>query len=727
MRKSHTFRLFSLFLQTEHAAAELLANAFDQKFQAGGTCTQQTAPAVGGASLQAGHGSIPHSVAVTHLSLPTINTTTLRPSGGSLPKQTFSSPRSRNNNSLRPRGNRGGLMSPTSGAGAANTSARGIHPVIRLGWKPVCSVVCNGLRGEFLGGHDRDMFMKATSGHYAGLPLIDVSLGGCIMTCSQFERYAGRELSKKWKESIHVVGEGEGSRATLLSWLKRKAEQDFGAQVVGKQIWVCWCADAEYYQGTIVSYNREGGKHTVQYSSRLSEDLHLAVERISFEVEKPTLPAASAAAMPGAGAASGAEVAGVVIKGTNGAEQQQLLQHQAQHSALSAPAGVNTSNTNEDGVALHMPATAAGTATGNGFNNNTSTINLNPLWHQNSGISVTSSYADELRGNAALVAMATGARGNKRASGNGGGNGGGKVGSHGNNEGINVTPRPRRTRKKPFAYLQEDDIAMPPPKRALSAPAAVLLAEAAAAAAALAATEQQQQQEVLASQACHQNQTDAVNLTLPVSPLSLSMPSPLLMPLPPPPQSPPTPLGALAGSGAAAESASLGKPTPETLAKAVVWMHDIALSLDQELEETERATKTTSTPETTTAATNKFSFISPSGRFQALLALLGSSPACLYGIFESMVRRYNHFAGNPQLQRQKLVELMLATLIEAAAPRDLFKSVEADAIEKKSAEKAETGERATAYERPNNSPSPSLLNNAKMHTLNNNPNKNVSA
>ena len=29
---------------------------------------------------------------------------------------------------------------------------------------------------------------------------MDVSNGGCILSCSQFEKCAGRELSKKWKE-----------------------------------------------------------------------------------------------------------------------------------------------------------------------------------------------------------------------------------------------------------------------------------------------------------------------------------------------------------------------------------------------------------------------------------------------------------------------------------------------------------------------------------------------
>lgn len=60
-----------------------------------------------------------------------------------------------------------------------------------------------------------------------------------------------------------MVGEGEGSKATLVAWLKRRAEADFGQRVVGRQVWLCWCADAEYYLGDIISYSRENGKHKV--------------------------------------------------------------------------------------------------------------------------------------------------------------------------------------------------------------------------------------------------------------------------------------------------------------------------------------------------------------------------------------------------------------------------------------------------------------------------------
>lgn len=137
-----------------------------------------------------------------------------------------------------------------------------MHPVLKLGYQTMCEVHCNGLQGLFLGGHDRDLYIQCTSHEYADLPLIDANQGGCIMSCSHFERAAGRELSKKWKESIHVVGEGEGSKATLLAWLKRQAEA-MSPDIVGNHVWVCWCNEADFYHGTILSFNRESGKHKV--------------------------------------------------------------------------------------------------------------------------------------------------------------------------------------------------------------------------------------------------------------------------------------------------------------------------------------------------------------------------------------------------------------------------------------------------------------------------------
>ncbi|KAL0039756.1 hypothetical protein WJX77_006974 [Trebouxia sp. C0004] len=173
----------------------------------------------------------------------------------------------------------------------ASAKHQDIHPVLKLGYETMCEVHCNGLQGLFLGGHDRDLFIQCTSHEYADMPLIDASQGGCIMSCSHFERAAGRELSKKWKESIHVVGEGEGSKATLLAWLKRQADA-MAPDIVGSSVWVCWCNEAEFYHGTVVSFNKESGKHKVRYNERVVEELHLPVEKIDLGQAKPQVPKA---------------------------------------------------------------------------------------------------------------------------------------------------------------------------------------------------------------------------------------------------------------------------------------------------------------------------------------------------------------------------------------------------------------------------------------------------
>ena len=147
-----------------------------------------------------------------------------------------------------------GPSRPRTAAARALLAGTTLHPVVRLGWKPLCEVHCNGcaaapafdcpavpvlsiqrkqspatllpphmcsgplttgnlaessvssdisvfchtrLTGFFLGGHDRDLYIKCTSAEYRYLPMVDVSQGGCIMTCSHFEKAAGRELSKK--------------------------------------------------------------------------------------------------------------------------------------------------------------------------------------------------------------------------------------------------------------------------------------------------------------------------------------------------------------------------------------------------------------------------------------------------------------------------------------------------------------------------------------------------
>lgn len=182
-----------------------------------------------------------------------------------------------------------GPSRPRSAAARALLAGTMLHPVVQLGWQPLCEVHCNGLTGFFMGGHDRDLYIKCTAPEFANLPLVDAMQGGCMMTCSHFEKAAGRELSKKWKESIHVAGEGEGSKATLVAWLKRRAEADWGTRVVGKHVWVCWCADAEYYRAQVVSYNKDTGKHKVRYADQFTEELHLPVELLEWGPAKPAI------------------------------------------------------------------------------------------------------------------------------------------------------------------------------------------------------------------------------------------------------------------------------------------------------------------------------------------------------------------------------------------------------------------------------------------------------
>jgi hypothetical protein len=181
----------------------------------------------------------------------------------------------------------------------ASKSDELMHPIIRMGWKPLCEVVCNGIQGVFWGGHDRDVYIQCTSPPYSGRPLVEIGYGGCMMTCSHFERISGRELSKKWKESIHVIRqepgdgseEGKGSptmKLTMLKWLKEKADSDvYGQNIVGKKIWVCWCADSRYYPGTVIEYKKSTGKHVVSYAAGVTEELHLPIENIDFGASEP--------------------------------------------------------------------------------------------------------------------------------------------------------------------------------------------------------------------------------------------------------------------------------------------------------------------------------------------------------------------------------------------------------------------------------------------------------
>lgn len=243
---------------------------------------------------------------------------------------------------------------------------------------------------------------------------MDISQGGCIMTCSQFEKAAGRELSKKWKESIHVVGEGEGSKvpivgtdflpqcdtppptqATLVSWLKRQAEVQYGDRVVGQQAWVCWASDGQYYRATILSYSKHNGKHKVlvccfvsgqavydatqvQYADRFVEELHLPVELLSFEEEQPIATACDAI--------SDGELPDELQEVRNTYDSIHYDQYPSTHDNLPS----TQLQHRVLGRSISLPGSFSGRKVGPGGG-----LSSSALIHQGSGVSVSSTYDDD--------------------------------------------------------------------------------------------------------------------------------------------------------------------------------------------------------------------------------------------------------------------------------------------------------------------------------------------
>lgn len=150
---------------------------------------------------------------------------------------------------------------------------------------------------------------------------------------------------------------------------------------------------------------------------------------------------------------------------------------------------------------------------------------------------------------------------------------------------------------------------------------------------------------------------------------------------------------------------------------ALMWMHSVALSLDEELQvlaAAQHATSLNINNNTLSPATNASSpavsptsivtqkdaitntahppvkdatttntllnnssnnKISISGRFQTLLALGRKEPTWAAGLFEAMSARYNHFAAitgmSPAVVRVKMAEYVLAALVESGVQHDL--------------------------------------------------------
>jgi hypothetical protein len=111
---------------------------------------------------------------------------------------------------------------------AARNADSNLHYIVRMGWTPLCAVARgDDATGVLWGGHEGDVYVRATSGACRSLPSVDIRYGRSLMGCSYFEKIAGREPCKKWKESIFWVGDRgtpgavrRSGRNALVRWLK---------------------------------------------------------------------------------------------------------------------------------------------------------------------------------------------------------------------------------------------------------------------------------------------------------------------------------------------------------------------------------------------------------------------------------------------------------------------------------------------------------------------------
>ena len=94
--------------------------------------------------------------------------------------------------------------------------------------------------------------------------------------------------------------------------------------------------------------------------------------------------------------------------------------------------------------------------------------------------------------------------------------------------------------------------------------------------------------------------------------------------------------------------------------RALGWMDEVALCLDDEMGSTMGAMGAMGREPGGSLRAGP----TVSGTFQAMIALLRSCPTALEGLFQGMMRRYDHFAGDPILQRRKLCEFIASSVHE---------------------------------------------------------------
>ncbi|EXB28598.1 DNA mismatch repair protein Msh6-1 [Morus notabilis] len=83
----------------------------------------------------------------------------------------------------------------------------------------------------------------------------------------------------KLKKPLLVIG---GASPLSLSPLTPASEKFHGEEVVGKRIKVYWPLDKSWYEGFVRSFDKDSGKHLVQYDDGEEESVELAKEKIEW-------------------------------------------------------------------------------------------------------------------------------------------------------------------------------------------------------------------------------------------------------------------------------------------------------------------------------------------------------------------------------------------------------------------------------------------------------------
>ncbi|XP_062083571.1 DNA mismatch repair protein MSH6 [Humulus lupulus] len=85
-------------------------------------------------------------------------------------------------------------------------------------------------------------------------------------------------LQSKLKKPLLVIGASSPSSTPLASASKKP----YGEEAVGKRIKVYWPLDKSWYEGFVKSFDKDQGKHLVQYDDAEEESLELAKEKIEW-------------------------------------------------------------------------------------------------------------------------------------------------------------------------------------------------------------------------------------------------------------------------------------------------------------------------------------------------------------------------------------------------------------------------------------------------------------